>query len=65
MKRLTTLCLLILAACCASAPARAGDPCPQLRLQSGASEVATRIAAIACQENHAWFRAFIDADASY
>ena len=62
MKRLTTLCLLILAACCASAPARAGDPCPQLRLQSGASEVATRIAAIACQENHAWFRAFIDAD---
>lgn len=60
--RLPALLVLILAACFAGAPASAGDPCPQLRLQSGASEVATRIAAIACQENHAWFRTFIDAD---
>lgn len=45
-----------------AAPARAADPCPQLRTQFDAADVATRIAAIACQENHAWFRPFIDAD---
>ena len=43
-------------------PATASDPCPHLRLQVGAPDVATRIAAFACQENHAWFRTFIDAD---
>jgi hypothetical protein len=43
-------------------PARANDPCPQLRTQLASTDVATRIAAIACQENHAWFRPFIDAD---
>ena len=42
--------------------ARATDPCPRLRTQLEAVDVATRIAAIACQENHAWFRPFIDAD---
>ncbi|NCT71442.1 MAG: DUF2272 domain-containing protein [Xanthomonadaceae bacterium] len=42
--------------------AHATDPCPQLRTQLASDEVATRIAAIACQENHAWFRPFIDAD---
>ena len=60
--RLPALLLLLLAACLAGAPASATDPCPQLRMQSAAADVATRIAAIACQENHAWFRAFIDAD---
>ena len=45
-----------------AAPVRAADPCPRLRLQSDAPDVATRIAAFACQENHAWFRPFIDAD---
>lgn len=44
------------------APAHADDPCPQLRLRAVSEEAATRIAAIACQENVAWFRAFIDAD---
>ena len=43
-------------------PAHAGDPCTRLRLQVDAPDVATRIAALACQENHAWFRTFIDAD---
>ena len=46
----------------AATPVRASDPCPQLRLQVDAPDVATRIAAFACQENHAWFRTFIDAD---
>lgn len=46
----------------ANAAADAHDPCPQLRAQAGAADVATRIAAVACQENHAWFRTFIDAD---
>ncbi len=46
----------------AATPAVASDPCPQLRMQAGTADVATRIAAIACQENHAWFRGFIDAD---
>ena len=42
--------------------ARAGDPCPELRARTGDPDQATRIAAYACQENLAWFRAFIDAD---
>ena len=46
----------------ANASADANDPCPQLRTQAGAADMATRIAAVACQENHAWFRTFIDAD---
>jgi hypothetical protein len=50
---------LLLSAC---ASAHASDPCPRLRTQTNAEEVATRIAAIACQENYAWFRTFIDAD---
>ena len=54
--------LLLLVGAFAALPARAADPCPGLRAQSGAADMATRIAAIACEENHAWFRAFIDAD---
>ncbi len=46
----------------AKASVEANDPCPQLRVQADSADVATRIAAVACQENHAWFRAFIDAD---
>ncbi|MFT3763583.1 MAG: DUF2272 domain-containing protein [Pseudoxanthomonas sp.] len=61
MKRIAPL-LLAIAWLLIAAPARAGDPCPQLRTQTGASDVATRIAAFACQENLAWFRPFIDAD---
>jgi len=56
--RFLALVLLLLA----GAPAHAQDPCPQLRGQAGSPDVATRIAAVACQENIAWFRAFIDAD---
>lgn len=54
--------LLALGWLLAAAPARTSDPCPQLRAQVAAADLATRIAAIACQENHAWFRTFIDAD---
>ena len=61
MHRLLPL-LLAFAWLLAATPAAAGDPCPQLRTQSAAADVATRIAAIACQENHAWYRTFIDAD---
>lgn len=59
-----TFAPLLLALCWvfAAAPAHAADPCPQLRTQVAAGDLATRIAAIACQENHAWFRPFIDAD---
>lgn len=59
------LTLLLLFACSIllyALPASATDPCPQLRTQLASTDVATRIAAIACQENHAWFRPFIDAD---
>lgn len=58
------LATLLLVSCCllAAAPARATDPCPLLRTQLAADDLGTRIAAIACQENHAWFRPFIDAD---
>ncbi len=54
--------LLAVAALLAAMPAVAGDPCPSLRLQATAADVPTRIAAIACAENHAWYRSFIDAD---
>ena len=54
--------LLLIAGLSAGGAATASDPCPQLRMQAAAVDVATRIAAIACQENHAWFRGFIDAD---
>ncbi len=59
-----TFAPLLLALCWlfAAASARATDPCPQLRAQVAAGDLATRIAAIACQENQAWFRPFIDAD---
>lgn len=56
------LLLLIIASLPIVSPARADDPCPSLRTQANAADMATRIAAIACQENHAWFRSFIDAD---
>lgn len=50
--------LLVLAA----APAAAADPCPALRGQKASPDVATRIAAHACEENQLWYRPFIDAD---
>ncbi|MBD9480359.1 DUF2272 domain-containing protein [Pseudoxanthomonas sp. PXM02] len=58
----TLLLLFALAALLCALPAHATDPCPQLRTRLASTDVATRIAAIACQENHAWFRSFIDAD---
>ncbi len=61
MKAFALLLLALCGSLCA-APAQAADPCPQLRTQVAADDLGTRIAAIACQENQAWFRPFIDAD---
>ena len=43
-------------------PAQAADPCPLLRAQQAAPDMATRIAAMACEEHQAWHRPFIDPD---
>lgn len=49
-----------LVATLAMGPALAADPCPLLRAQQSAPDVATRIAAVACEEHQAWHRPFID-----
>ena len=54
--------LLLLAACSLALPAFAADPCPALRNQKNAADVATRIAAWACEANQNWYSPFIDAD---
>lgn len=43
-------------------PAAAADPCPLLRAQTASPDVATRIAAVACEEHQFWYRPFIDVD---
>lgn len=60
--RLPFLAIVLLLLAVPFMPAQAQDPCPQLHGQTHSPSVATRIAAVACQENIAWFRAFIDAD---
>lgn len=55
LQGLAALCLLA-----ASGGAFAADQCPMLRSQQSAPEVATRIAAVACDENIRWGRPFID-----
>ena len=57
------MCLAMLAAMAgimAIGPALAADPCPLLRAQQSAPDIATRIAAVACEEHQAWHRPFID-----
>ena len=54
------LCLLLLLA--APGLAAAADACPLLRAQTGSQVVATRIAAVACEEHLFWYRPFIDLD---
>jgi hypothetical protein len=44
----------------AASSAFAADPCPTLRQQQSSGDVATRIAAVACNENVLWYRPFID-----
>ncbi len=56
------ICLLLLAACSLSLPAFAADPCPALRNQKNAADVATRIGAWACEANQNWYAPFIDTD---
>lgn len=55
-------CLLLLLLSLFALPAMGADPCPVLSTQTNAPDVATRIAAFACKENHYWYRSFIDAD---
>ena len=45
-----------------SAVGMAADVCPLLRAQAGSQVVATRIAAVACEEHLFWYRPFIDLD---
>ena len=54
--------LVAVALLLASAWVMAADQCPALRGKQGDSEVATRIAAIACDEHLRWNRPFIDVD---
>lgn len=46
----------------AAGAVQAADVCPTLRLQSASPDPATRIAALACNENLLWYRPFIDAN---
>lgn len=46
----------------ASAAATAADICPTARQQQFSADTATRIAAVACNEHHLWYRPFIDTD---
>jgi hypothetical protein len=57
--RLLPAGLLILLGCLTT-PAYAADVCPQLRTQTTAPDIATRIAAAACNEHLLWYRPFID-----
>lgn len=52
--------LACLAALFLAPPVQAADPCPSVRGQTAASDPASRIAAVACEEQWLWFRAFID-----
>ena len=57
MRRLLASCLLLFAG-----QAFATDQCPTLAQRQSDPQVATRIAAIACDEHLRWNRPFIDAD---
>lgn len=57
MRRLLLACLLLVIG-----NAFAADQCPALAQQQSDPQVATRIAAIACDEHLRWNRPFIDAD---
>lgn len=46
----------------AAFPAYAADVCPSARLQQSSPDIATRVAAVACNENVLWYRPFIDAN---
>jgi hypothetical protein len=50
------ICLL------AASAANAADLCPTLRQQQSSTDTATRVAAIACNENLLWYRPFITAE---
>ena len=54
--------LLLIGLLGAANAALAADRCPTLRAQQSDPQVATRIAAVACDEHMRWNRPFIDAD---
>lgn len=58
--RLMRLFPVVLLLLLAAANAHAADACPVLRNQTSAPDVATRIAAVACNEHMLWYRPFID-----
>lgn len=45
-----------------SVAATAADICPTARQQQFSADTATRIAAVACNEHHLWYRPFIDSE---
>lgn len=57
LKSAVGLLLLVL-----SASALASDQCPVLRSRQADPDIATRIAAVACDEHLEWYRPFIDSD---
>jgi len=59
MTRLRWLALVLLLL---AGSAAAGDPCPQLRGRQADPDVATRVAAVACDEHVRWQRPFIASD---
>ncbi len=58
LRLLLLMCMLLLL----PQSGHAADPCPVLRAQKGSPDIATRVAAYACDENQLWYRPFIDAD---
>jgi hypothetical protein len=62
MRRILPSALLLAGASLGSGSANAVDPCPTLRMQTASTDTATRIAAVACNENLLWYRPFIDTD---
>lgn len=62
MRNALSCLVLALLALFAMPAAFAADPCPALRGQTASPDVATRVAAYACEANNAWYRPFIDLD---
>lgn len=62
MPSLARILLLIVAGLLMAGHAFAGDQCPALAQRQSDSQVATRIAAIACDEHLRWNRPFIDSE---
>lgn len=62
MRRILPSAILLAGASLGVGSANAVDRCPALRMQTASTDTATRIAAVACNENLLWYRPFIDTD---